>query len=628
LPAQAEQLISVAQRAPFGRGEQTLVDTDVRRTWQIDAARVRIHGQGWARSLAGIVQSAAVGLGETGPVAAELYKLLVYDDGSFFVSHRDTEKTDGMFATLVVVLPSNYTGGELLVRHQGREVRFDLRCPDPSQAAFAAFYADCLHEVLPVTSGCRLALIYILSRREPGERPGPPSYETETEQLTGLLRRWAQDEEGTDDLPDKLIFPLDHAYSQASLSFDARKGADAARAATLVAAARAADCDLHLALLVIDESGSAEYTGNYRSYRRGRSDDAAGFDVLEVIERTETLSDWRRPDGGAPGLGVLPFDPDEISPPAALENWAPDNQSFREATGNEGASFERSYRKAALVLWPSRWRLTVVNHGGLPATLPYLADLSEQWAASGEDHRSPLWSQAHELSGHMLASWPIGHRRMVSSPGDAGLMLTLLSRLGDTERIGRFLMQVAAAGAYGRGHNEGVLQAIHLLPRGQIVELLERVVAGNAANMLGACSDLLAQAVTVTASRRLDLEPAFLRPVAAMLVGALPGDPAGAPQTPLWSMVQAMESGVVVDIVTALDTIDSGLAGVAVNIFLAWPKTYDMDTVLIPAVVKLSGPARAATTAFARCVPRAWLICAPASPYPWRRRPIGPEQAR
>jgi hypothetical protein len=29
LPIQAEQLIAVAKRAPFGRGEQTLVDTDV-----------------------------------------------------------------------------------------------------------------------------------------------------------------------------------------------------------------------------------------------------------------------------------------------------------------------------------------------------------------------------------------------------------------------------------------------------------------------------------------------------------------------------------------------------------------------------------------------------------------------
>ena len=233
----------------------------------------------------------------TGPVAAELYKLLVCDEGSFFVSHRDTEKTDGMFATLVVVLPSDYTGGELLVRHQGREVRFDLRCSDPAQAAFAAFYADCVHEVLPVTSGCRLTLIYTLSRQEPGERPRPPSYANEGDQLTALLRHWAEDEDRAADRPDKLIFPLEHAYSQAGLSFDALKGADAARAATLLAATQAADCELHLALLSIDESGSAEYTGRHRSYRCGRSDGTDGFEVLEVIDRSETLSDWRRPDG-------------------------------------------------------------------------------------------------------------------------------------------------------------------------------------------------------------------------------------------------------------------------------------------------------------------------------------------
>ena len=37
LPIQAEQLVAVAERAPFGRGEETLVDTAVRRTWQIGA---------------------------------------------------------------------------------------------------------------------------------------------------------------------------------------------------------------------------------------------------------------------------------------------------------------------------------------------------------------------------------------------------------------------------------------------------------------------------------------------------------------------------------------------------------------------------------------------------------------
>ena len=46
---------------------------------------------------------ATAGLGVTGPVVADLYKLLVYDPGSFFVNHRDTEKAAGMFATLIIV---------------------------------------------------------------------------------------------------------------------------------------------------------------------------------------------------------------------------------------------------------------------------------------------------------------------------------------------------------------------------------------------------------------------------------------------------------------------------------------------------------------------------------------------
>ena len=99
--------------------------------------------------LESIVARAAEGLGVNEPVTAMFYKLLVYDRGSFFVSHRDTEKSPGMFATLLVALPSPFAGGELIVRHKDREVHLDLRADDPAEIGFAAFYADCVHEVLP-----------------------------------------------------------------------------------------------------------------------------------------------------------------------------------------------------------------------------------------------------------------------------------------------------------------------------------------------------------------------------------------------------------------------------------------------------------------------------------------------
>jgi hypothetical protein len=84
LPMQADQLIAVAEQAPYGRGTETLVDTGVRRTWQIDASRLELGGRRWDEDLARTVRDAAAGLGVRGEVRAELYKLLIYDAGSFF----------------------------------------------------------------------------------------------------------------------------------------------------------------------------------------------------------------------------------------------------------------------------------------------------------------------------------------------------------------------------------------------------------------------------------------------------------------------------------------------------------------------------------------------------------------
>jgi hypothetical protein len=108
LPAQAEQLVAVAEQAPYGRGSETLVDTDVRRTWQLDATRVCISGRRWAEDLAQIVRYVAAGLGVAGRVEAELYKLLIYDAGSF------------------VRAPSRHRKGGRYVRDPGRRTALAL----------------------------------------------------------------------------------------------------------------------------------------------------------------------------------------------------------------------------------------------------------------------------------------------------------------------------------------------------------------------------------------------------------------------------------------------------------------------------------------------------------------------
>ena len=594
LPVQAEQLIAVAEQAPYGRGEETVIDTNVRRTWQIDAAKIRIGGRHWSRDLETIVTRVAAGLGVAQPVVAELYKLLVYDQGSFFVEHRDTEKAPGMFATLVIVLPSLYTGGELVVRHRDREARLDLHGPEPSDVAFAAFYADCVHEVLPITSGCRLTLVYnLLLRTAKGRLPEPPSYETEQAAVADLLREWtAAKESPDDDSPEKLVYPLEHAYTPAALAFDALKGVDAAVASVLVPAAEQADCDLHLVLISIEESGSAEYTGYYGPRRRRWSDedededeDEDGFEVGEVCDRTTTLSEWRLPDGSESELGDFPFEETELCPPGALDDLEPDEQHFHEATGNEGASFERTYHRAGLVLWPRQRRLAVLNQAGLSATLPYLEELTQRWVESGEGPESRRWRLAHELSGHMLRTWPreVGDYWRTDTQSSEARMLALLNRLRDTARIDAFLANLSAAGVYGKGDNAALVEAIGLLPPERATELIERIIAGNAGAALGACGDLLARCAAV--ARDAGCKVDFL-PAAKALVDALPGDPARAPQ-PDWRR-SPVEPGFIVDLLTALGQLDAMLADGAVDHLLAWPKTYGLDTVLVPAALALT----------------------------------------
>src|SRR5438445_53440 len=182
--------------------------------------------------------------------------------------------------------------------------------------------ADCVHEVRAVRTGCRLTLVYNLCFVGKGRPLKAPDYRAEHGRVVELLQSWAS----TEDEPDKLILPLEHVYTTAELSFSALKGADAGVASVLVKAAAEADCDLHLALVSIEESGSAEHTGYYGRRRRDDDDDSEAFEVAEVIDRALLLSEWRRPDGGEAGFGDFPFAEDELCPPDAFEDPTPDGQ--------------------------------------------------------------------------------------------------------------------------------------------------------------------------------------------------------------------------------------------------------------------------------------------------------------
>lgn len=81
-----------------------------------------------------------------------------------FKPHVDTPRGYTQFGSLVVCLPNPHEGGHLRIAHKGVERFFDLGSNDHNNSAihWAAFYSDCEHEVLPVTSGHRITLTYQL----------------------------------------------------------------------------------------------------------------------------------------------------------------------------------------------------------------------------------------------------------------------------------------------------------------------------------------------------------------------------------------------------------------------------------------------------------------------------------
>jgi hypothetical protein len=159
----AKALVASCQIAPYGKGTQTLVNKKVRNTFELDPRKFCLS-DAWNSAIADALRPVAEQLGlPAEQLEARLYKLLVYEKGGFFLPHRDSEKHDRMVASMIVMLPNRFEGGSLIVRHGAvkQTLNFD-EAAGGKAPCYAAFYADCEHEVQRVTSGVRLCLVYNL----------------------------------------------------------------------------------------------------------------------------------------------------------------------------------------------------------------------------------------------------------------------------------------------------------------------------------------------------------------------------------------------------------------------------------------------------------------------------------
>jgi hypothetical protein len=326
----AKKLHEVSTAARHGRREKTLTDTKVRDTGEVGRELLTLE---WATDVLPALTTEvtqALGLSH---LDIRLHNLLIYGAGQFFKPHQDTEKHPGMVATLVVVLPSPHIGGELRLWHDSKRVQFTSQNLQAHSIRWCAFYADCRHEVLPVTEGWRVVLTFDLVLSSASTRPRTPA----SPPLVAALRKHFFPQGDPHLRP--WVFLLDHEYTERGLRWSLLKGEDRPRVEALRAAAEELGLTLHLALTEIHELWTATV--------QGRGDEP---EPDELIEENLVLDFWVNAEDQQLNRGVLGISFSDTASFTVTDQAFLVNEEYEGYMGNYGETLDYWYRRAALVI--------------------------------------------------------------------------------------------------------------------------------------------------------------------------------------------------------------------------------------------------------------------------------------
>lgn len=415
----ARKLIAVARSARFGRGEETLTDTAVRDTWELTPDQLTLDGPGWTASMNTALAHFRdeLGLPPTTRLRAEPHSMLVYGKGQFFLPHQDSEKDDAMVGTLVVSLPSVHTGGELVVDHSGESATYRA---SREELTFVAFYADCRHQVTPVRSGYRVTLTFnLLAATDTDTAAAEPDPAGEPARcLTEHFTTPATPRYGGRDLgpPNRLVFLLDHEYTQRGLNWRRLKGADAERATQVRAAAEQAGCEAVLALAEVKETWDAQsadsdrwdFSDDDQDDQDDPSPDPDDLLLTDLIDNEITLGWWTGPDGTG-GEPISLYVPDhELCALTPTVGLTPYESEYTGYMGNYGNTLDRWYRRAAIVVWPRDKAFPARAEAGSQWAIRELraridtGDL--QGARSAAESLAPFWTRIGAQPGLLAAA--------------------------------------------------------------------------------------------------------------------------------------------------------------------------------------------------------------------------------
>ncbi|KAK2048757.1 hypothetical protein LZ31DRAFT_563076 [Colletotrichum somersetense] len=304
-------------------GEETLVDTSVRNTWELGHDQFELLNSEWPAFLEKVGAESARGLGLKN-ITLKPHKLLLYEKGSFCKRHSDTEKGRGMVGTLVVCLPSEHMGGDVHVRLGSEKLRYSTAPTLRYDLTALAWYSDVSHEIKKLEAGYRLSLTYNIVQDD-SERQSAGFHCQQALQIRRILTRWKAM------FPNvgSLIYTLDHKYSEASLSIHNMKGRD--RAVCRALQEVVSECGVYLFFAHLDHIDAyALHDGDHRY----------------SLTKPPTLYSL---DGTPISREKRPSD-EEILDMDKVREGDPDSEDEEEYTGNEGDEKSSRYYRTVAVL--------------------------------------------------------------------------------------------------------------------------------------------------------------------------------------------------------------------------------------------------------------------------------------
>lgn len=138
--------------SPFGLGKERIINPEIRKSKEY---RLEIK-------VPHVIEEIGRELTKTLGLLAKPYKLILYQKGDFFLPHQDTLEV-GLVKTLVVILPTDHTGGAFCFNG----VPFYKDAKYENKVNFLIFDPNISHSVEKITNGFRVCITYKLFEKRP-----------------------------------------------------------------------------------------------------------------------------------------------------------------------------------------------------------------------------------------------------------------------------------------------------------------------------------------------------------------------------------------------------------------------------------------------------------------------------